>query len=342
MDLGEIVGGMAQSGVGDGFKRMGFDAMGGNAMTGEAAYAKGASTGLDLVKKRLEARKLRDEAMARDATLAKMQAAFPDMDPEMLDLAANTITGGMGSDFNSTMSGLKDQQYMDLQRKAAAATDPDARNAVLSALDAKPLKRTEVEGGVAFDPYAPPAASGMVITPSAAADDVRQALVADSQVTRNTAAAKKYGSGKPSSIQSRAASLEEDAAIIEREIGRPMTTAERAKYLQTGKFQLSKAEMKQQPRSGAFAGVRDGTDEGRSGLGPGVTARDAVRSAMTPESTAVNVDLQTGARTGSQINPAALQKAQQAIQQGRSKAGVVAKLRAAGFNAEADAIEATP
>lgn len=206
-DLADIVGAMAQSGIGKGFSQMGADLGAGGIGEGqiEAAmsggrgvdpYTRGASAGMDLVKKRLEARKLRDEAVARDRTLEKMTAAFPDMPPEMVDVMANTMIGGMGSDFSSTMTGAKTAQQMDLQRKAAAASDPNARNAILEAMHGQPVDRTRITSGTAYNPTVAPTdpAQAMVTTPDFVASEIRRTMVADSQIDRNQASARNYDS----------------------------------------------------------------------------------------------------------------------------------------------------
>ena len=193
IDLASMVGSMAQSGIGSGFARAGADMGAGGIGAGEMvtgamggqgpAYVRGASAGLDLMKKRMEARKLRDEAIARDRTYQTMSAAFPNMDSSMVDLMANTMLGGMGSDFSSTMTGAKTAQQMDLQRRAAEASDPAARNQILAAMHGQPQDLTSISGGVAYNPTVAPGEQAMVQTPASVADDIRQTMAVGARVS---------------------------------------------------------------------------------------------------------------------------------------------------------------
>lgn len=200
-----------------------------------AAYSQGASSGLDIVKKQLEARKLRDESLARDATLRKATAAFPDMPIEQIEFMVNTMQTGQASDFSSYQTGMKTRGEADLRARAAAASDPMLRNQLLQD---KPVDLTKIEGGVAYDPTVAPAAQEMQLTPAAAADDVRQALVAGSQVTRNVASANEYDRRQPKvtgdPVAQHAAKKRIDATITEYEalIAEAATPAERAKLEQ--------------------------------------------------------------------------------------------------------------
>lgn len=190
MDLAQMIAGIGQQtpasnasgweGVGQGLGGI----LGGGGARGQEAYYDGMDSGLGIVKKTLEARKLRDEAMARQ----RLYRRLVDMgvDPAKAGVLESVSLGGMGSDFRGATQGLGELQDQDLQQQAAAAADPMVRNQVLSALHGQPQDLTKVSGGVGYNPTVEPTAQEMVLTPAAAADDVRQSMVANSQVRRNT------------------------------------------------------------------------------------------------------------------------------------------------------------
>lgn len=191
-DLADIVGTLAGSGIGTGFQKMGADLAGGGIGTqGEPdvggmspSYIKGANAGYDLLDKRLKARRARDEAVARDKTLEKLQAAG--MPPEMAAMAANLMDRD-ASNPNTGMSAAKNAQEMMLRNQAAAATDPAVANQFLRPLG-HDVDLTKINGGTAYDPTVRPGEQTMVTTPDAADDNVRQAIESNSRVQRNQAA----------------------------------------------------------------------------------------------------------------------------------------------------------
>lgn len=180
-------GSMGQSGIGTGWSGVG-EALGtmlGGGRNPEAYY-KGADNGLSLVKKRLEARKLRDEAMARDSLYEKLSQV---MDPKQAEAAVALAISGTGTDFAGAMSGLERNQTIGMRERALSAPSIAAQNDVLAVIDGKPRDLTQINAGTAYDPTRTPENQTMVITPDAAADNVRQMMQAESVVRRNDAAA---------------------------------------------------------------------------------------------------------------------------------------------------------
>lgn len=302
-DLADIVGAVAQSGIGSGFSQMGADLGAGGIGEGQIAaamgrggadpYTRGASAGLDLVKKRLEARKLRDEAVARDRTLEKMTAAFPDMPPEMVDVMANTMTGGMGSDFSSTMTGAKTAQQMDLQRKAAAASDPNIRNQILAAMHGQPQDLTRITSGTAYNPTVAPTdpTQAMVVTPDEAAAEVRRTMVAGSQIERNQASAESYraSAANKGDKEARSIALREAQKIADRarmdgmKVGKPQE-----RMIAEAMLNGTEWELKDETKP-AFNGIRTNTS-GNPDTVPDRNPRRGPAAATTGMSTPVQTD----------------------------------------------------
>lgn len=72
--------------------------------------------------------------------------------PEQVDLAANVTLGELGSDFNSTMSGLGTGQEMDFRRTLAdPAADPAVRQLAGQGVQGKVLNPYEVQGNMVND-----------------------------------------------------------------------------------------------------------------------------------------------------------------------------------------------
>jgi hypothetical protein len=72
--------------------------------------------------------------------------------PEQVDLAANVTIGELGSDFNSTMSGLETGQEMGMRRTLADPTaDPAVRQLAGQGVQGKVLNPYEVQGNMVND-----------------------------------------------------------------------------------------------------------------------------------------------------------------------------------------------
>lgn len=327
MDLASVISSVAGGGIGSGFSQMGSDLGGGNALAQERAYTAGASAGLELQKKQLAARQARDKAMARDSFMQKYTASHPNATPQEVEFIDNIIQGEMGSDFNSAMTGLKTEQQMRLQRDAAAASDPEAANMVLAAMNGKPRDLTRVSGGTAYDPTRTPTEQGLVITPDAAADNTRQALVADSQVNRNTAAAdnsrwRQHAAEVEQEVRHQADVARADGAkISEPQIRELIRTA----LLNDGKFTI---------RDEKFSNVAGGVD-GQNLPRFGHLSSSQQSPGAGPASTAPALRESSAA-----VDSSVLQRALDAYNvEGRSKAGIAQKLRDNGYTREADLFE---
>lgn len=151
------------------------------------AYAAGASKGLDIQTKMLEARKLRDESMSRDALREKAASAFPDMPIAQVDAMIAATLGGVGSDFNQSIQGMGHYQTQGLRRQAAGESDPVVQNQILAALDGKPRDLTKISGETAYNPTVAPGAQDLGITAVGEANLANRTAVSGSQIFRNQA-----------------------------------------------------------------------------------------------------------------------------------------------------------
>lgn len=144
----------------------------GNALFGggdrSGAYMKGAQGAAQLERMLAEARIKRDEALQRSKVAETLTATG--MDPAQAQMLSTVF----GAGYNPAQLGdyQRDQQTIGITGEAADAArggNLDLLNNLATVLSGKPRERTQITGGMAFDPFAPPT-QGMQTTPTGLAD----------------------------------------------------------------------------------------------------------------------------------------------------------------------------
>lgn len=240
-----------------GFAALGDLVTGGASREAEANYPKYLKESADGYSALDKAAIIRAQRIARDNLPAAVRAsgvAHPDLATSILSMATGqpnlgTLTDGLGD--------LADQE-MDRQALEALQAGDLARAQRLSAVKTDKILPTLGAGGKAVFT---PVTGDVAMTPLGdAAIDADEALAAQRHASAGAADARAERSrrptpAKPSPIQARAATLADDVAIIESQIGRPMTAEERARYLQTGKFIDVRAKPLGESEAGAIGGT---------------------------------------------------------------------------------------
>lgn len=186
----------------EGWGRLGQALAGGN--TG-AAYERGAQSAArvanwlaDARKAETEGRLLLDKERARQQFESSLVASGETPD------TAKMLSNAFGAGYNpEQLSGYQtDRQKIGLSNEAAAAArggDIDLMNNLLTAFQGKPRERTNITGGVAYDPYAAPG-QPVAVTPTGQADiGATQALATQRYASagENNAHAALYGRTDP-------------------------------------------------------------------------------------------------------------------------------------------------
>lgn len=147
-------------------------ALGGIGAGSQDAYLKGQERGVSLTTKIFDARKKRDEALARQETVAKLVATG--VPAEQAELLGN-LQNANNTSFGSHVTGLGNLQDQGIQRQQMGVlgdgtTPPEAGqldlvNIMNMIRNGKPVDRTKVQGNTMIDPGLNPAAQTPETTP---------------------------------------------------------------------------------------------------------------------------------------------------------------------------------
>lgn len=173
-----------QQGIGD-FVR----ALGSRGAVRQDAERRAVSTADDLLRAQIRA----DELRAREG----IGDALTGLGVERGDDLGTVLRGGFAN-FQQGTAGLGNLADLALLNRgadlAASPSDIDELNRIIALRSNKPLTRTQVSGGTAFDPYAAPSVEGLISTPlgeSMIAENLAQGRAATTRANRPTS------SGRP-------------------------------------------------------------------------------------------------------------------------------------------------
>jgi hypothetical protein len=169
----------------DGWQRLGANMFGNS----DAAYQQGVNQGLSLESKMLDARKKRDEEVARGQFMQKLVAMGET--PERADAIATwQIGGGNPGQLAQAMLGMQEhgQRGQLWDRASQPGATVAGLNPLMAALQGKPVDLTQVAGGVAYNPMATPDMAQMMTTPVGDAQiQAQQARVVAQEASANRA-----------------------------------------------------------------------------------------------------------------------------------------------------------
>lgn len=275
----------------DGWAKLGEVLAGGNTPTD--AYYRGAERAVRIEGLLAQAKIKRDEAMQRERFRENAIAAG--MDPN----EAALLSSAFGAGYNpEQLSGFQlDRQKMGITGDAADAAragDIALLNNLSTVLSGRPRERTNIAGGVAYDPYAAPD-QALQVTPGGAADVAAdQALAAERSAgaQENLSQALLYGTQaaaggwKPSAGKAPPTQAEQEAKIAYILAEGTRLAKDRGEQWAEAWMneELRKAGMLVEPARGPqFQNVRGGSDTVPAGGDPLlVQAQDAVARGADP------------------------------------------------------------
>jgi len=194
------------------------------------AYDRGAQSAARVANWLADARKAESEARilaGKEQARANLEGALVANGeaPEAAKLLSTVFAAGYNPE---QLSGYQaERQKIGLSGEAADAAragNVDMLNNLLTAFQGKPRERTNIAGGVAYDPYAAPG-QPLVSTPTGAADvQATQALAAErfAGAGQSDARAALYGRTDPNRLTGRAAERNWQVDAIEQELGEPL------------------------------------------------------------------------------------------------------------------------
>lgn len=166
-----------QQGIGD-FVR----ALGSRGAVRQDAERRAVSTADDLLRAQIRA----DELRAREG----LGDALTGLGVENGDALGTVLRGGFGN-FQQGTAGLGNLADLALLNRgatlASSPSDLDELNRIIALRANKPLTRTQIEGGAAYDPYAAPTAQELISTPlgeSMIAENLAQGRAATTRANR--------------------------------------------------------------------------------------------------------------------------------------------------------------